>query len=79
MTDDSPAVWRLRSDADLLAAAQRLSAYTEKVGHIIRVELGRRGLPEPPLSIATCGRCGRRVYLTASQRHCAYCWPIDKV
>ena len=79
MTEDSEEFWRSKSDADLLAAAQRLSDYSDAVGHIIRVELDRRELPEPPLPILTCGRCGRRVYLTASQRRCAYCGAADKV
>ena len=79
MTEDSEEFWRSKSDADLLAAAQRLSDYPDAVGHIIRVELDRRELPEPPLPIFTCGRCGRPVYLTASQRRCAYCGAADKV
>ena len=79
MAEDAVELWRSKSDADLLAAAQRLSDYSDAVGHIIRVELDRRGLPEPPLPMVTCGRCGRQVYLTASQRHCAYCGALDKV
>ncbi len=71
--EDSEAFWRSRSDADLLAAAQRLSEYPDAVGRLIRVELNRRDLPDPPLPTLTCGRCGRRIYLTASQRRCAYC------
>lgn len=77
MTEGSAEFWRSKSDADLLAAAQRLSEYSEAVGHIIRLELDRRELPEPPLPTVLCGRCGRRVYLTASQRRCAYCGSID--
>ena len=77
MTEDSAEFWRSKSDADLLAAAERLAAYSEAVGHIIRVELDRRGLPEPPLPMNTCGKCGRRVYLTASQRQCPYCGAND--
>jgi rubrerythrin len=79
MTVDSDEFWRSRSDAELLAAAERLSTYPDAVVRIIRVELDRRRLPEPPLPMLTCRRCGRRVYLTASQRQCPYCGAADKV
>ena len=78
MTEDSEEFWRSKSDADLLAAAQHLSEYPDAVGRIIRAELGRRDLPDPPFSILTCRRCGPRVYLTASQRQCGYCGSVDR-
>ena len=45
---DSEEVWRSKQDSDVLAAADRLADYTEEGDRLIRAELKRRGLPEPP-------------------------------
>jgi rubrerythrin len=74
---ESAAFWRWKSDAELLAAAQRLADYPDAVRRIIRVELDRRQLPEPPLPVLTCRACGQHVYLTASQLRCPYCGSAD--
>lgn len=76
---DPDQVWPSKTDDELLAAAQNLADYTEEAERTIRAELSRRDLPDPPLPIGQCGRCGRAVYVTASRRECANCgWPFDK-
>jgi DNA-directed RNA polymerase subunit RPC12/RpoP len=54
-------LWREKSDADLLAAAQRLNGYTEEGKGLIRAELRRRGFDETTVqtpSPAPSGRIG---------------------
>jgi hypothetical protein len=43
-------LWRQKSDRELEVAARELSDYTEEAEQIIRTEIRRRGMPEPPKS-----------------------------
>ena len=41
-------IWQQKSDRELEFAALVISDYTEEVQEVIRVEIQRRGLTEPP-------------------------------
>jgi DnaJ-class molecular chaperone len=41
-------LWRKKGDQELEVAAKELAEYTEKAEQVIRAEISRRGLPEPP-------------------------------
>ena len=43
-------LWRQKSDHRLEVAAKELSNYTEEAEQVIRAEIRRRGMPEPPIS-----------------------------
>lgn len=43
--------WRQKSDQELKVAAQELTDYTEEAEQVIRAEIRRRGMPEPPTFI----------------------------
>jgi hypothetical protein len=45
---DAEAHWRRKSDEEVADAARQLSDYTEEGERIIREELRRRGMAEPP-------------------------------
>jgi uncharacterized RDD family membrane protein YckC len=44
------AIWQQKSDKQLEIAAAQLADYTEEAQQIIREEIRRRGMPEPPTS-----------------------------
>jgi uncharacterized RDD family membrane protein YckC len=46
--NEAGGAWRWRSDEDLVEAATHLDEYTEEGHRVIRAELLRRGLAEPP-------------------------------
>jgi hypothetical protein len=48
---DAEQVWRGKADDEILAAARRLTEYTEEGERVIRAELRRRGFDEPPPTI----------------------------
>jgi hypothetical protein len=70
---DPQAIWRAKTDDELLDAAEDLSEYTEEGERIIRAELRRRGLPLPDRPIGVCGRCGRSIPRNASNDECGQC------
>lgn len=41
-------VWRQKTDEEIALAASKLASYTEEAKKVIRMELHRRGMPEPP-------------------------------
>ena len=41
-------LWRQKSDRELEIAARQLAEYTEEAEQVIRAEMYRRGMPEPP-------------------------------
>lgn len=43
-------IWQQKSQKELEVAATELTDYTEEAQQIIRAEMRRRGMPEPPLS-----------------------------
>ncbi|MDB9468258.1 hypothetical protein [Dolichospermum circinale] len=43
-------IWRQKSDHRLEVAAKELSNYTEEAEQVIRAEICRRGMPEPPIT-----------------------------
>jgi hypothetical protein len=45
-----PGGWEIMTDDHVADAATHLSDYTEEAEQIIRAELRRRGLAEPPLT-----------------------------
>lgn len=45
-------IWQQKSQKELEVAARELADYTEEAQQIIRAEMRRRGMPEPPLSTA---------------------------
>jgi len=77
---DATAIWRSKTDDEVMAAAGTLSDYTEEGESIIRAELRRRGLPEPPDPIGRCLRCGRAIHLNDPGERCSQCgepFPAD--
>ena len=59
---DAEQIWREKSDEDLVEAGERLSEFTSEGERIIRAELRRRGLPDPPTPLDYCWKCGRGIY-----------------
>jgi hypothetical protein len=45
--------WRQKSDRELDAASKELAGYTEEAEQVIRAEMRKRGMPEPPTFIRT--------------------------
>jgi hypothetical protein len=52
---DAEAHWRGKRDEELAEAASQLSDYTEEGERIIRAELRRRGMAEPPPTARSLG------------------------
>lgn len=48
---DPEQIWREKSDEDLIEAGGHLSEFTSEGERIIRGELRRRGLPDPPTPV----------------------------
>jgi hypothetical protein len=71
--NDARAIWRGKSDDDVAAAAEALSDYTEEGEQIIRAELRRRGLVQPPPPIGQCAGCGRSLHANDPGENCAQC------
>jgi hypothetical protein len=44
-------LWRQKSDRELEVAVEEIAEYTEEAEQVIRAEIRRRGLPEPPMFI----------------------------
>jgi hypothetical protein len=44
-------LWRQKSDCELEVAARDIADYTEEAEQVIRAEIRRRGMPEPPTFI----------------------------
>jgi hypothetical protein len=70
---DAEEIWREKSDEDLVEAGERLSEFTADGERIIRAELRRRGLPQPPAPLKYCWKCGRGIYAGGSADACANC------
>jgi hypothetical protein len=70
---DPEQIWREKSDEDLVEAGERLSEFTSEGERIIRAELRRRGLPDPPAPVDYCWKCGRGIYAGRSADACENC------
>src|SRR5689334_6710201 len=70
---DSEQIWREKSDEDLVEAGERLFEFTVEGEQIIRAELRRRGLPDPPPPMDHCWKCGRGIYVGGSVDVCENC------
>jgi hypothetical protein len=70
---DAEQIWREKSDDDLIEAGGRLFEFTADGERIIRAELRRRGLPDPPAPLAYCWKCGRGIYADGPDDACANC------
>ena len=70
---DPEQIWREKPDEDLVEAGERLSEFTAEGERIIRAELRRRGLPDPPTPVDYCGKCGRGIYADGPQDACQHC------
>ena len=70
---DPEQIWREKSDDDLVEAGERLFEFTADGERIIRAELRRRGLPDPPAPVDYCWKCGRGVYAAGSADACDSC------
>ncbi len=66
-------IWRQKPDEALVEAGRRLSEFTAEGEQIIRAELRRRGLPDPPPPVDYCWKCGRGIYEDGPGDACAYC------
>jgi hypothetical protein len=60
--------WREKDDDQLRSAADHLADYTEDVEQVIRVELQRRGLPEPGPTIRAVPRGGVSLFAGRIER-----------
>lgn len=69
----SEEIWRSKADAEILVAADRLADFTEEGDRIIRAELRRRGLPQPPPPIGSCQHCGRSIPASHPGSRCQQC------
>ena len=70
---DAEQIWREKSDEDLIEAGGRLSEFTSEGERIIRAELHRRGLPDPPAPVDYCWKCGRGIYPDGPDDACENC------
>jgi hypothetical protein len=70
---DADLIWRSKSDEELAEAAAALGDYTEEGESLIRAELRRRGLAEPPPPLGRCARCGRSIHVSDPGDECAQC------
>jgi len=70
---DPEQIWREKSDEDLIEAGERLFEFTAEGERIIREELRRRGLPDPPAPVDYCWKCGRGIYAGGSADACENC------
>lgn len=70
---DPEQIWREKSDEDLIEAGERLSEFTSEGERIIRDELRRRGLPDPPTPVGYCLKCGRGIYADGPDDACENC------
>lgn len=70
---DPEQIWREKSDEDLVEAGERLFEFTTEGERIIRAELRRRGLPDPPAPVDYCWKCGRGIYAAGSADACDNC------
>jgi hypothetical protein len=70
---DPEQIWRDKPDEDLVEAGERLFEFTAEGERIIRAELRRRGLPDPPAPVDYCWKCGRGIYAAGSADACDNC------
>ena len=70
---DAEQIWREKPDEDLVEAGEHLSGYTAEGERIIRAELRRRGLPDPPAPVDYCWKCGRGIYANGPNDACENC------
>lgn len=70
---DPEQIWREKSDEELIEAGERLFEFTAEGERIIRAELSRRGLPDPPAPVDYCWKCGRGIYADGSADACENC------
>lgn len=70
---DAEAIWAAKTDDELLEAVEELSGFTEEGERIVRAELRRRGLPQPPPPIGTCSRCARSIASGSPTDECSQC------
>jgi len=70
---DPEEIWREKPDEDLVEAGERLFEFTAEGERIIRAELRRRGLPDPPAPVDYCWKCGRGIYAAGSADACDSC------
>ena len=70
---DAEQVWREKPDEDLVEAGEHLSEFTSEGERIIRAELRRRGLPDPPMPVDYCSKCGRGIYADGPDDACGNC------
>jgi hypothetical protein len=70
---DPEQIWREKSDEALVEAGEHLSEFTSEGERIIRAELHRRGLPDPPMPVDYCWKCGRGIYADTPDAACANC------
>ena len=73
ITMDPEQIWREKSDEDVVEAGEHLSEFTAEGERIIRAELRRRGLPDPPPPVDYCGKCGRGIYAGGPEDACQQC------
>jgi hypothetical protein len=73
ITMDPEEIWRDKADEDLIEAGERLFEFTAEGERIIRAELRRRGLPDPPAPVDYCWKCGRGIYAGGSADACESC------
>jgi hypothetical protein len=70
---DAEQIWREKSDEALIEAGGHLSEFTSEGERIIRAELHRRGLPDPPMPVDYCSKCGRGIYADGPDDTCGNC------
>jgi hypothetical protein len=70
---DPEQIWREKSDEDVIEAGERLFEFTSEGERIIRAELHRRGLPDPPTPVDYCWKCGRGIYADGPDDACGNC------
>ena len=73
ITMDPEQIWREKSNEDLVEAGERLYEFTSEGERIIREELRRRELPDPPTPLDYCWKCGRGIYAEGPDDACGSC------
>jgi hypothetical protein len=71
--NEAERIWRSKADDEVVEASTCLDEFTQEGERVIRAELRRRALSEPPPPIGTCLGCGRSINTNHLLDECSQC------
>lgn len=71
--NEAERIWRSKADDEVVEASTCLDEFTQEGERVIRAELRRRALSEPPPPIGTCPGCGRSINPNHLLDECSQC------